>query len=102
MEFCPKCGAIIIQKRTKFGCPQCNYISKGKVKVAVKEKVNAKEVVAVVKEGTGNIAPVIEWICPKCKNNKAYFWTRQMRSSDEAESKFFECTKCKNCVREDR
>ena len=101
MEFCPKCGAILMMKKTKFGCPRCNYTASGKVKMEIKEEFNEGTSVAVVNEKQGEIYPITEYKCRKCKNNKAYFWIRQMRSGDEAESKFYKCTKCKNVNRVD-
>ncbi|GAI81579.1 unnamed protein product, partial [marine sediment metagenome] len=35
-------------------------------------------------------------------NEKAYFWSVQTRSGDEAETKFFKCTKCEFTWREYR
>ncbi len=101
MEFCPKCGALLMMKKTKFGCPRCSYTAKGKVKIETKEEMEEKESVAVVDEKQGEVYPITDYGCEKCKNKKAYFWIRQMRSGDEAESKFYKCTKCKNVVRVD-
>jgi len=101
MEFCPKCGALLMMKKTKFGCPRCSYTAKGKVKIETKEEMEEKESVAVVDEKQGEVYPITDYDCEKCKNKKAYFWIRQMRSGDEAESKFYKCTKCKNVVRVD-
>ena len=50
MEFCPKCGALLMMKKTKVGCPRCNYIAKGKVNLEMKEEVKENVVVAVVNE----------------------------------------------------
>ena len=33
MEFCPKCGAVLIHKVKNDGCPRCNYSAKGKIKL---------------------------------------------------------------------
>ena len=30
--------------------------------------------------------------CPECGTEKMYFWTRQLRSADEGQTVFFECT----------
>ena len=46
--------------------------------------------------------PVVAEVCTKCGNKTAYFWTAQTRSADEAETKFFKCTKCKHTWREYR
>ena len=42
MEFCPKCGAILVQKTKNFGCPRCNYSSKNKTALKTSEKINEK------------------------------------------------------------
>ncbi len=94
MEFCPKCGAILVEKEGKLVCPRCKYSAKGKAKIAVSEKKEVNKGVAVVKEGEDNVLPVVNEICKKCGNEEAYFWTVQTRASDEAETKFFKCTKC--------
>ncbi|MFA4960324.1 MAG: transcription factor S [Candidatus Pacearchaeota archaeon] len=100
MEFCPKCGSLLVMKKTKFGCPRCDYTAKEKIVMEVKEKINENTSVAVINENNETL-PITDFECLKCGNDKAYFWTRQMRSGDEPESKFFKCTKCKNVVRED-
>ncbi len=38
--------------------------------------------------------------CPKCGNDTAEWWTMQTRSSDEPETRFYRCTKCKHTWRE--
>jgi transcription factor S len=94
MEFCPKCGAILVKKTKNFGCPRCNYSTKDKIKLKTTETGPTKTEVAVISKKDTEILPVVEAECEKCKNKKAYFWTMQTRSSDEAETKFFKCTKC--------
>jgi transcription factor S len=101
MEFCPKCGAILMMKKSKVGCPRCNYVAKGKIDMKVKEEVGGKVNVAVVSEKDGEVHPITDYTCLKCGHKKAYFWLRQMRAGDEPESKFYKCVKCKNTVRED-
>ncbi|MEX0932806.1 MAG: transcription factor S [Candidatus Pacearchaeota archaeon] len=95
MEFCPKCGAVLIKKTKNFGCPRCNYSTKDKVKLSSSEKVTESKEVAVVKGKEINTEPVIAENCKKCGNNQAYFWTIQTRAGDEAETKFFRCTDTK-------
>ena len=94
MEFCPKCGSMILVDKNKAACVNCAYRPKKKPKIETSEKINTKEMVAVIKEGEDNINPIIDISCQKCKNKKAYFWVLQTRASDEAETKFFRCTKC--------
>tara|TARA_Y100000310_G_scaffold166108_1_gene165820 strand:- start:1617 stop:1925 length:309 start_codon:yes stop_codon:yes gene_type:complete len=101
MEFCPKCNALLMMRKTKFGCPRCNYVSKGKINLKIKEEVNEQVLVAVVDEKEGEVHPITDYDCEKCSYKKAYFWIRQMRSGDEPESKFYKCIKCKNVVRVD-
>lgn len=102
MEFCPKCGAILVKKVKNFGCPRCNYSSKDKIELRSSEKIENKSEVAVVKEKDKNTMPIVGEKCKECKNEKAYFWTVQTRSGDEAETKFFKCTKCEHTRREYR
>jgi len=44
--------------------------------------------------------PIVEERCEKCSNKEAYFWTIQTRAADEAETRFFKCTKCNYTWRE--
>ena len=101
MEFCPKCGAVLIQKRKNYGCPRCDYSTKDKVKIKTSEKIESKNEVAVIKKDI-KIHPVINEKCKKCGNERAYFWSIQMRAADEAEVKFFQCTKCEYTWKEYR
>jgi len=104
MEFCPKCGAVLVQKRKKNGCPRCSYTSKGKVKLKTSEKIEGKKPVTLISKEDMQIFPIIKEKCKKCGNPDAYFWTVQTRSGDEAETKFFKCTnpKCEYTWREYR
>ncbi len=100
MQFCPKCGSILIQKRKNFGCARCNYATKDKVKLVAKEVMKDKEEISVVKEKDMDVLPTVDAECKKCKHLYAHFWTSQTRSGDEAETKFFRCKKCSNTWRE--
>ena len=45
--------------------------------------------------------PIDEHVfCSKCGNKGAYWHLRQTRSADEATTRFYRCTKCKNTWRE--
>jgi transcription factor S len=102
MQFCPKCGAVLVQKTKNFGCPRCNYSTKEKVELSSSEKIGEKSEVAVVSEKNSEMLPKIMETCKKCGNKEAYFWTVQTRAGDEAETKFFKCTKCSHTWREYR
>ncbi|MEK6928400.1 MAG: transcription factor S [Nanoarchaeota archaeon] len=102
MEFCERCGGVIIIKEDKAFCASCNHRMKKKPKIESSEIMEKKETVAVINENEEYIYPIIEADCPNCKNKKAYFWTTQTRSSDEAETKFYKCVKCKHAWRKYR
>ncbi len=102
MEFCPKCGAVLIQKRKNAGCPRCNYSSKDRVELKTSEKINEKSDIAVISNKEASTHPIVNEKCRKCGHEKAYFWTIQTRAGDEAETKFFKCVKCENTWREYR
>ena len=93
MEFCPKCGAVLIQKGKNLRCPRCNYSSKQKAKIRTSEKVDVRKEIVIVKEKDLELHTIITEECKKCGNDKVYFWTVQTRAGDEAETKFFKCTK---------
>ena len=99
MEFCEKCGGIIMVNDGKAVCARCGYKPKRKIKIEASEKFNKKEEVAVVKEADSETYPVVQIKCPACKHNQAYFWTMQTRAADESETKFYKCTKCKHTWR---
>lgn len=100
MEFCPKCGCVLVEKNKKFGCPRCNYKAKGKVKLESSEKIEIKPEIGVIDNNDTDVFPVIPAVCPKCDNKEAYFWTSQTRAGDEAETKFYRCTKCRHTWRD--
>lgn len=101
MEFCPKCGALLIKKTKNMGCPRCGYISKDKTELSSSEKTkNKNQEVGVASGKNKSASPITEKKCKKCGNDKCYFWTLQTRASDEDETKFFKCTKCEHTWRE--
>jgi DNA-directed RNA polymerase subunit M len=94
MEFCPKCGTVLIQKNKRDCCPRCRYSTKGKGKLKTSEKIEEKKKIDVISEKDSEVRPIIEQKCKNCGNTKAFFWTLQTRATDEAETKFFKFTKC--------
>ena len=94
MEFCPKCGAVLVQKNKRDHCPRCKYSTKNKGKLKTSEKIEEKKKINIIFEKDAEVNPIIEQECKKCGNKKAFFWTLQTRATDEAETKFFKCTKC--------
>ena len=100
MEFCPDCGAILVQEKKKNVCPRCSYSATGKIELTTCEKIEEKKEVVVISEKDTQTNPIIEEKCKECGHNKAYFWITQTRSSDEAATRFFRCTKCDYTWRE--
>ncbi|MEM4152665.1 MAG: transcription factor S [Candidatus Pacearchaeota archaeon] len=94
MQFCPKCGTILVKKKTRFCCPKCNYCAKENIKIVSSEKVKKESKIDVLHEKESSVWPVVTETCPKCGNNKAYYFSAQMRAGDEAETRFYKCIKC--------
>lgn len=98
MQFCPKCGSVIMGKN----CARCDYVADSEVKLEVSQEMAPAKEIVVVTEGDGEVRPKVTILCVKCKHPEAYFWTKQTRSSDEAETKFYKCTECGHTWREYR
>jgi len=99
MEFCPKCGGVIVPQDKKAICAKCGFKSSKSVKIQSTQKLEKGEGVVVIKEKELNTYPVVDIKCPECKNKQAYFWTLQTRASDESETKFYKCTDCEHTWR---
>ena len=101
--FCPKCKAILIPKKSgkksKLVC-SCGYRTGKGEKVILKEKTvfTEKDKIEVIDKKI-EVLPKIKEDCPKCGHGEAYYWTVQTRSGDEAETRFFKCTKCSHTWR---
>ena len=102
MEFCPKCGCVLMKENKEAKCPRCGHKSKVKVKIESSETIQRPPEIGVIRDKDTDVFPITNALCPKCSNKEAYFWTSQTRAGDEAETKFFRCTKCKNTWREYR
>ena len=98
MDFCKTCGILLVKKGISHACPKCGY-TKGNVKIETKEKIPERTPVAIIKE-ENTVLPIVKAECPKCGHNQAYFWSSQTRGSDESETSFFKCTKCKHTRRQ--
>lgn len=74
----------------------CGYVqTDGKITERKKKRAE----ISVVEKQTDSL-PITDYDCKECKNNKAFFWTMQTRSSDEPETRFYKCTKCSHINRE--
>jgi len=100
MQFCPKCGAMLVPKGKKLACPKCRYTTNNVSKLISSEIIIREKKIEVLSEKDNNVCPTVNATCPKCGFLEAETWATQMRASDEAETIFFRCKKCKNTWRE--
>ncbi len=98
--FCPKCKSILRPMKDgnkKFmGC-SCGY--KDNSGGSFKEEIKKENKIDVVREDVETL-PLVDAQCPECRHEKAYFWSIQTRASDEPETRFFRCEKCKHTWKE--
>jgi transcription factor S len=99
MEFCPKCGCVMVKDEDNSKCQRCDYKSKDKINLESSEIIKVKSEIVLIDEKDSNFLSETDTECPKCSNDKAYFWTLQTRAGDESETRFFKCTKCKHTWR---
>jgi DNA-directed RNA polymerase subunit M len=99
--FCPKCKSLLYPKENLLICRKCGFEKKKVGKNIVINKQVKKDITIIDEKDRTNILPKIKIKCAKCDNNEAYWILRQMRGSDEPESRFYTCTKCKYKWRED-
>ena len=96
--FCQKCGALMIldNNKKKMSCKSCGYSPRGKPgNLILKEKTKlSRDQIIEVQDKKVETLPKVKETCEKCGNKNAYYWTLQTRSSDESETRFFECVKC--------
>lgn len=100
--FCPKCKSILnlVQKGREaiFVCT-CGFKTK-ELPEAITEKVKTGRDIGVIEDTDTEKLPTTEAKCPKCGHTSAYYWTRQTRAGDEAETRFFRCVRCKHTWRD--
>ena len=83
-------------------CRKCGYIRKISADDQMQKKTKRTEREIVIVEDDEQVAtlPTIQIKCPKCENNLAYWWLRQLRAADESEVRFFRCCKCNHTWRQ--
>ena len=100
MLTCPKCGSLMIPKKVKdktfLVCRKCGYKTEMKRSLVISSNVKSekKEAIIISSKEEKTSLPETNVICPKCGNNKAYWWMQQTRSADEPPTVFYKCTKC--------
>ena len=73
----------------------CGYNPKQKKIFLITEKTIDGTKIEIIDKKLETL-PTMTMDCPKCGNKKAFYWLLQTRSSDEAETQFFRCTKCEH------
>ncbi|MBI4020144.1 MAG: transcription factor S [Candidatus Aenigmarchaeota archaeon] len=105
MDFCDKCGTVMVAKKEKdktiLICRKCGHKVKNYKPLEIEEslkKAPLDDVVIVEKKQ--ETLPKTKVDCPKCNNKEALWWIQQTRSIDEAPTLFLRCTKCSHSWRE--
>lgn len=98
--FCPKCKSLMFPQGGKFACRSCgNEGDANGAPVQTVTESGVEKVIPILEE-KDDVRPTIRVECPKCSHNEAYWMLRQTRSADEAETRFYTCTKCDHRWRE--
>ncbi len=101
MEFCPKCGGMLLPNNGKIICGTCGYEKDLTSVESYKQKEVVKSKETIIMKGEDiNTLPTTTVECPKCGHDKAAWWLQQTRSADEAETRFLQCLECKHTWRE--
>ncbi|RLF96056.1 transcription factor S [Thermococci archaeon] len=109
MEFCPKCGGVLLPKKGILYCRKCGFEKKiddnSTAAIIIErkrdrgdEEGNPKGVILIEEEIA--TLPKAKVKCPKCGNTEAYWWMYQTRAGDEPTTRFYRCTRCKHTWRE--
>lgn len=96
--FCPKCKSLMYPKEDILVCKKCGFKKEKTGSTVVVTKQTKKEV--PILEEKVDILPKTRASCPRCGHNEAFWILRQMRGSDEPETRFYICTKCEHKWRE--
>ena len=105
MQFCEKCGALMVPTVGEGGkkvlmCRSCGHTMpiKGELRVSQNVTRTPRDKIVVVEDDSVPM-PKTAAVCPSCGNTEAYYWTVQTRRGDEGAKEFYRCTKCKQTWR---
>ena len=86
----------IDHKAKRYKCPKCGYEEPvdGAPVIQRAGRDDDKIVVIGKKEQSIKTMSQVKAKCPKCDNDKAFWWMVQTRSIDESMTQFYRCTKC--------
>jgi len=107
MEFCDRCGGLMIPKksgsRVILLCRKCGTkktSKETKFKISAHTEKNKGKIIVISKKSVIDTLPKTRIPCPKCENPEAHWWMQQMRAADEPPTRFYRCTKCRHVWRE--
>ncbi|MFC7073999.1 transcription factor S [Halovenus rubra] len=104
MEFCDECGSMMKTEDGVWVCGSCGY-EKGRDEEAEEQMVTTtgqqESEIVDISDAEDQGRPTTNAQCPKCDNDKAYWYMQQIRAADESETRFFVCTECEHKWRED-
>jgi len=99
MQFCPRCRSMMIPTEEGMKCRKCGFLKEKEERIVSRIESEEKDI-PVIEEDVKGALPTVNVKCPECGNTRAYWWTRQLRSADEPEVRFFKCTSCGKVWRE--
>ncbi|KZV64760.1 hypothetical protein PENSPDRAFT_690471 [Peniophora sp. CONT] len=106
MLFCPTCAnLLVINNETgynKWACNTCAYEFPITKQMTSRTHLKRKVVDDVLggDEQWKNADSTDAYACPKCNNERAYYYQLQIRSADEPMTTFLRCTACAHQWRE--
>ncbi len=101
--FCPKCKSLLIPKKEdtkRLLVCSCGYKETSGEKAKIRDVIKETAGVAIVEKDAADTLPLTDATCPKCNHDQAFYWLIQTRASDEPETKFLRCQKCKHTWRD--
>ncbi|MFH1399793.1 MAG: RPA12/RPB9/RPC11 RNA polymerase family protein [Candidatus Woesearchaeota archaeon] len=81
--------------KTVMICSSCGHCPSD-VSTVLSEKIRHGERRLDVVDKELEVLPIADVTCPKCGNEKAYYFFVQTRASDEPATQFLRCTKCRH------
>ncbi|KAL0486616.1 DNA-directed RNA polymerase I subunit RPA12 [Acrasis kona] len=102
--FCKECGSLLSfsnAENDKIVCTGCSKASdatplsnvKFTTNIVIREQSRYNQSLRKEKQIDSEFAVVNEE-CPKCKHHEMRYFTMQLRSADEGQTVFYECSKC--------